>query len=91
MMLFSTCGRELNCWKFWIILNALFGMSSVSDSEEVSEEVLSELDMSDSNGSKSDSDPTRVLLSSELMNGSTSDMEDNDVRDSSLEIEIMET
>ena len=45
--------------------------------------------MSESNWSKSDSDPTRVL--SELMNGLTSEMEDNEVRDSSLDIEIMET
>ena len=88
-MLLSTSGRYLNCWKFCIILVALFGISSMSSSDEVSD--LSESDISDLNNSKSDFDPTRVLLLSKLMNGLTSDMEDNDVRDSSLEIEIMET
>ena len=61
------------------------------DSEAVSVLSESEMVMSESNWSKSDSDPTRVLLLSELMNGSTSEMEDNEVRDSSLDIEIMET
>ena len=59
------------------------------DSEAVSVLSESEMVMSESNWSKSDSDPTRVL--SELMNGLTSEMEDNEVKDSSLDIEIMET
>ena len=91
MILLSTSGRELNFWKFLIISVALFGISSMPDSEAVF--VLSEPEMvtSESNWSKSDSDPTRVLLMSELMNGLTSEMGNNEVRESSLDIEIMET
>ena len=52
IMLLSTSGRELNCWKFWIISVALFGISSMPDSEAVSVLSESEMVMSESNWSK---------------------------------------